>query len=362
MRVEFLSVKFSIAIFLLATLCLPAHADPLRVAAAANLQKVFTDALLPAFTKKTGVQVLPTYGATKLLAVQIENGAPIDVFVAADTITPQKLLAEKLLAVGTVQPYAVGRLVVWSRKDAAKRPQTLQDLASPAYAKIAYANPKTAPYGLAAQQAFAKVGLSASVAPRLVQGPITAYAGFDPTADSLHVGNLVSMGILLQAQSGNLNMRAALLEVATDALGSVAVLVAALVIALTGWQRADAVVSILIGLLIIPRTLKLLRETVEVLLEGTPRGLDLQSVREHLLALDHVTAVHDLHASQISSRLPVLSAHVVVEDSCFLDGHAPQMLDQLQACVAEHFEVTIEHSTFQLEPDGHTQHEATSHA
>jgi len=169
LRVEFLSVKFSIAIFLLATLCLPAHADPLRVAAAANLQKVFTDALLPAFTKKTGVQVLPTYGATKLLAVQIENGAPIDVFVAADTITPQKLLAEKLLAVGTVQPYAVGRLVVWSRKDAAKRPQTLQDLASPAYAKIAYANPKTAPYGLAAQQTFAKVGLTASVAPRLVQ-------------------------------------------------------------------------------------------------------------------------------------------------------------------------------------------------
>lgn len=176
------------------------------------------------------------------------------------------------------------------------------------------------------------------------------------------VGNLASMGILLRAQSGNLNMRAALLEVANDALGSVAVLVAALVIALTGWQRADAVVSILIGVLIIPRTLKLLRETVEVLLEGTPRGLDLQDVREHLLALDHVTAVHDLHASQISSGLPVLSAHVVVDDSCFLDGHAPQMLDQLQACVAEHFAVTIEHSTFQLEPDGHTQHEATSHA
>lgn len=196
------------------------------------------------------------------------------------------------------------------------------------------------------------------------------------------VGNLVSMGILLTApsgnqepqsgrqtehpgrrhrQSGNLNLRAALLEVANDAFGSVAVLVAALVIAVTGWERADAVVSILIGLLILPRTLRLLRETVEVLLESTPRGLDLQAVREHLLELDHVTAVHDLHASQISSGLPVLSAHVVVEDSCFLDGHAPQMLDQLQACVAEHFPVTIEHSTFQLEPAGHTQHEATSH-
>jgi len=197
---------------------------------------------------------------------------------------------------------------------------------------------------------------------RLVEPPVVASGAMVVFGAVGLVGNLVSMAVLLRARSGNLNMRAALLEVANDALGSVAVLVAALVIALTGWQRADALVSILIGLLIIPRTLKLLRETVEVLLEGTPRGLDLQSVREHLLALDHVTAVHDLHASQISSGLPVLSAHVVVEDSCFLDGHAPQMLDQLQACVAEHFEVTIEHSTFQLEPDSHTQHEATSHA
>ena len=158
------------AIFLLLSFfCLPAHADPLRVAAAANLQKIFTEALLPAFTKKTGVAVTPTFGATKMLAAQIENGAPIDVFVAADTATPQKLLTEKLLAVGTVQPYAVGQLVVWSRKDAAHHPSTVQDLASPVYAKIAYANPKTAPYGLAAQQAFARTGETAAVAPRLVQ-------------------------------------------------------------------------------------------------------------------------------------------------------------------------------------------------
>ncbi len=154
----------------MALLCVPAHAaDPLRVSAAANLQKVFTEALIPAFTKKTGVAVTPTFGATKQLAIQIENGAPIDVFVAADTATPQKLLREKLLAVGTVQPYAIGRLVVWSRKDAAHHPSHIQDLAGPAYAKIAYANPKTAPYGLAAQQAFSKTGLTAIVAPKLVQ-------------------------------------------------------------------------------------------------------------------------------------------------------------------------------------------------
>ena len=162
-------VKFLPALFLIIVLCLPAQADPLRVAAAANLQKIFTEALIPAFNKKTGVPVQATYGATKLLATQIENGAPIDVFVAADTATPQKLLTEKFLVVGTVQPYAIGQLVVWSRRDAAHHPSSLQDLASPVYAKIAYANPKTAPYGLAAQQALARAGETAAVAPRLVQ-------------------------------------------------------------------------------------------------------------------------------------------------------------------------------------------------
>jgi cobalt-zinc-cadmium efflux system protein len=103
----------------------------------------------------------------------------------------------------------------------------------------------------------------------------------------------------------------------------------ALVIALTGWERADAVVSLLIATLIVPRTIKLLRETVSVLLETTPPGLDLDNVRAQLVALPHVIDVHDLHASQITAGQPVLTAHVIVEDSCFQDGHAPQILDQL---------------------------------
>ena len=152
-----------------AALIVPAHADPLRVAAAANLQKVFTEALIPAFQKKTGVAVTPTFGATKALATQIENGAPIDVFCAADTVTVQKLAGEHLIIATTVHPYAVGQLVVWARKDAAHHPGRLEDLADPAYAKIAIANPKTAPYGLAAVQAFARAGLAASVTPRVVQ-------------------------------------------------------------------------------------------------------------------------------------------------------------------------------------------------
>lgn len=177
------------------------------------------------------------------------------------------------------------------------------------------------------------------------------------------VGNLVAIGVLARGRdAANFNLRAAFLEVVNDAVGSVAVILAALVIATTGWDRADPLASILIAGLIIPRTVRLLRETTEVLLEAAPRGLNLDDVRRHLLEVPHVHSVHDLHATQIAAGLPVLTAHVVIDDSCFLDGHAPQMLDHLQACVAGHFPVSVEHSTFQLEPAGHARHEAAAHA
>lgn len=175
------------------------------------------------------------------------------------------------------------------------------------------------------------------------------------------LGNVASIAVLASQRGANLNMRAAFLEVVNDALGSVAVIVAAIVITLTGFQFADAIAAILIGALIVPRAVLLLRDSTNVLLESTPKGIDLNSVRGHLLELDHVTAVHDLHVSQIATGLPVLTAHVVVEDSCFYDGHTAQMLDDLQHCVAEHFDVQIEHSTFQLEPAGHGAHEHPTH-
>jgi cobalt-zinc-cadmium efflux system protein len=177
------------------------------------------------------------------------------------------------------------------------------------------------------------------------------------------VANTIGIVVLARGEGhgGNVNMRAALLEVVNDALGSVAVLISALVILLTGWQQADAVASLVIAALIVPRTLNLLRETLSLLLESAPPGLDLDDVRAHLVALPHVLDVHDLHASQITSGLPVLTAHVVVEDSCFHDGHAARLLDELQACVAEHFPVSVEHSTFQLEMASHAEHELTAH-
>ncbi|GIG24188.1 cation diffusion facilitator family transporter [Cellulomonas denverensis] len=176
------------------------------------------------------------------------------------------------------------------------------------------------------------------------------------------LANIASLAVLAGRRSASFNLRAAFLEVLNDALGSVGVIVAALVIATTGWQQADAVAGLLIGILIVPRAAKLLRETGSVLLESTPPGLDLDAVRTHLEGIDHVRGVHDLHASLIATGLPVISAHVVVDDSCFTDGHTARILDQLQECVAEHFEVSVAHSTFQIEPVGHRGHEHADHA
>ncbi len=173
--------------------------------------------------------------------------------------------------------------------------------------------------------------------------------------------NVVGLAVLARGRGASVNTRAAFLEVLADGVGSVAVLVSALVVLLTGWQRADAVASFVVVALVVPRTLSILRETTGVLLEAVPRDLDLDDVRGHLLALPHVRGVHDLHASEIVSGLPVLSAHVVLDDGCFHDGHAPQVLDVLQRCVAEHFAVAVHHSTFQLEPLSHHGHEEHAH-
>ncbi|PFG17942.1 cobalt-zinc-cadmium efflux system protein [Propionicimonas paludicola] len=176
------------------------------------------------------------------------------------------------------------------------------------------------------------------------------------------IANIASVLVLSGGRGHNLNMRAAFLEVVNDALGSIAVIASALAIHYTGWTQADALAGMLISVLIVPRALTILRQAGSVLLETVPKGLNLDDVRTHLLELPHVTDVHDLHASLIGTGLPVLTAHVVVEDQCFHDGHTDELLDQLQACVRQHFPVSVEHSTFQLEPASHTSHENDTHA
>ncbi|MCX5253456.1 cation diffusion facilitator family transporter [Streptomyces canus] len=170
------------------------------------------------------------------------------------------------------------------------------------------------------------------------------------------VANMISLTLLMRGQKESLNVRGAFLEVAADALGSLAVIVSAVVILTTGWQAADPIASLVIGLMIVPRTVKLLRETLDVLLESAPKDVDMTEVRTHILALDGVEDVHDLHAWTITSGMPVLSAHVVVRsDVLSAIGHE-KMLHELQNCLGDHFDV--EHCTFQLEPSGHAEHEA----
>jgi cation diffusion facilitator family transporter len=173
------------------------------------------------------------------------------------------------------------------------------------------------------------------------------------------VVNLVSLAILHRGRTTSLNVRGAYLEVLADALGSVAVLVAAVVIATTGWTPADIVASAVIGVLVVPRAWALLREALDVLLEAAPRGVDLADVRQHILGVDGVLDVHDLHAWTITSGQPVLSAHVVVTDEALAAGHGGRVLDALCSCLGEHF--ALEHCTFQLEAETHAGHEAPVH-
>ena len=161
--------------------------------------------------------------------------------------------------------------------------------------------------------------------------------------------NVVAILVLSSSRESNFNMRAAFLEVVNDALGSLGVIVAAVVIATTGFQRADTVAALFIAALILPRAVRIMRETAAVLMEFTPHGLDLDLFREHIMALHHVVDVHDVHASTVATGLPTISAHVVVEDECFRDGHAADLLRDVKTCVAEHFDVSVHHSTFQIE-------------
>lgn len=175
------------------------------------------------------------------------------------------------------------------------------------------------------------------------------------------LANLVAIGVLAGGRGSSLNMKAAFLEVLNDALGSVGVIVAALVIRFTGFQQADALAGLFIAALIVPRAVRILRDTLRILMEYTPEGVDLDEVREHLLALEHVQDVHDLHASSVGSSLPIISAHVVVAEECFGSAHAMEILEEVHECVRTHFPVAFEHATIQMEsPAVHAREAARS--
>ncbi|MCU1546536.1 MAG: cation transporter [Homoserinimonas sp.] len=173
------------------------------------------------------------------------------------------------------------------------------------------------------------------------------------------IANVVALLVLRGGVGASINMRGAYLEVLGDLVGSVAVIVAAVAIASTGFLLADPIASVFIAVLIVPRAILLLREVVLILSQGTPKGTDVAMIREHVLAKPGVVGVHDVHVWSVTPGQNVFSAHVVVEASVFSRGETANLLDALNDCLSEHFDV--EHSTFQLEPVERARSEPVQH-
>src|SRR5450631_360113 len=172
--------------------------------------------------------------------------------------------------------------------------------------------------------------------------------------------NLTVVWVLAKANRSSLNVQGSFQHILTDLYGFIATFIAGVVIVLTGFARADAIASLIVVALMFRAAWGLLRDAGRILLEAPPVGMDLDAIRDHLATNEHVIDVHDLHVWTVTSNLPALSAHVVIDDGCFHDGHAPGLLDEMQVCPVGHF--YVEHSTFQLEPASHTAHEHDAHA
>ncbi len=169
------------------------------------------------------------------------------------------------------------------------------------------------------------------------------------------LANVVSLLLLRDRHEESLNMKGAYLEVVADTVGSLGAVAAGLIIWTTGWVPADALLSLAIAALILPRSWTLLRDALAVLFESTPKGLSVEEIRRHLAGVEGVIDVHDLHAWSITTGMPALSAHVVVGDDPLQERGVGTFLDQLSSCVHEHF--GIAHATFQIEPQSHRAHE-----
>lgn len=158
--------------------------------------------------------------------------------------------------------------------------------------------------------------------------------------------NVVVFVMLREGARASLAVKSAAVEALADAAGSVGVIVAAVVVASTGWDAADPIVAIAISVWILPRAWRLASSAVRVLLQVAPEHVDLAAVKADLAALPGVVDVHDLHVWTLTSEMDVASAHVMISPAA--DAHA--VLDQARATLVDH---RIAHATIQVEPDDH---------
>lgn len=166
--------------------------------------------------------------------------------------------------------------------------------------------------------------------------------------------NLIAMRLLSAASGESLNVKGAYLEVWSDMLGSIGVMIAAVVIMWTGWGWVDSLVAAAIGFWVLPRTWSLLKESMNVLLQGVPDGIDIDQVEQAIRAIPGVKDVHDLHIWALTSGKNVLSTHLVT-DSALDTEH--KILSQVTEMLHEQFDIS--HATVQVEGDGfaHDEHD-----
>lgn len=162
--------------------------------------------------------------------------------------------------------------------------------------------------------------------------------------------NIISFRLLSAGAKESLNVRGAHLEVLSDMLGSVGVILAAIIIWTTGWRYADPLVAVAIGVFILPRTWRLMGQALRILMEVAPPGVDVKEVEQKIVALDGVAEVHDLHIWTVTSGLETATGHVVLDD----DAELHDVLDRVCALLAEDYGVT--HATIQCEPSAHRDH------
>ncbi|MGN6096629.1 MAG: cation diffusion facilitator family transporter [Bosea sp. (in: a-proteobacteria)] len=179
--------------------------------------------------------------------------------------------------------------------------------------------------------------------PEIIGGPMLAVAFIGL------VVNLISMKLLAGGSSESLNVKGAYFEVLSDMLGSLAVIVAAEIVMLTGWALIDPIIGAGIGLFIVPRTWGLLRQSIHILLEGTPPKVNVALLEERLGSIAGVIEVHDLHVWTLTSGLDAMSGHIVREEGASADD----ILSSSSQLLAQEF--GIQHSTIQIESRAHRE-------
>jgi len=163
--------------------------------------------------------------------------------------------------------------------------------------------------------------------------------------------NVLGVWILSGNKNESINTKAAFLHLMADALGSVGVIAAAIIIGFTGWKIFDPIISMVIGLIIFVSSLRLISQTIKILLESTPENMDYNDIKKSILAIEHVTEVHDLHIWMIATGMPLLSVHVRLSPECTDTSHWQKCLKDIQDMLCNDFDIV--HSTVQIEPENY---------